>query len=95
MLNFRYSNIKFMKDKTGNCLKVTGDLQNCMSKSFNAVAFRITIFLNNVAIAHTTITINGFGANQMRNFEEKIEDIKYSYGFATVLRCEIYPESAY
>lgn len=95
MLNFRYTNIKFLNDKAGSCLKVTGDLQNCTNKSFNAVAFRITIFLNNVSMAHTTLTINGFGVNQVRSFEERIEDVKYSSGFLTALRCEIYMESAY
>ena len=84
-----------MKDETGNWLKVTGELQNCTNKSFNAVVFRITIFINNVPTAHTTVTINGFDINQARYFEKNIEDVSYSDGLKTALRCEIYPESVY
>ncbi len=95
MLNFRYINIKFVKDKAGNCMKLTGEIQNCMSKNFNAVAFRITIFLDNEPVANTVLIISGFGANQVRTFEQKIEEVKYSYEFKKKLRCEIYPESVY
>ncbi|MGD0336072.1 MAG: hypothetical protein ABSB18_03120 [Candidatus Omnitrophota bacterium] len=94
-MNFTYSNIRFTKDAAGNWLNVEGEIQNLTNKNYNAVAFRIVLFLNNTPAANAVLVINGFPAMQSRYFEQKIEELDYSDQIKEMLRCEIYPETAY
>ena len=95
MLNFSFSNIKFARGKTGVGLRLSGEVRNCMNKNFNSVAFRVTVFMNNLPIANTMLVINAFGSQQSHTFDKEIEEINYVDGLDRAVRCEIYPESAY
>ena len=66
-----------------------------MARDFNAVVFRIIVFVSSIPKANVTLTINGFPAKQSHYFEKEIEDIIYSEELKKAIRCEIYPESAY
>jgi len=95
MLNFSFSNIKFTRGKTGVGLRMTGEIRNCMDRNFNSVAFRITLFINNLPVANITLVINAFTSHQYRTFAKDIEEITYVDGLERVVRCDIYPESSY
>ena len=95
MLNFVFSNIKFARGRSGIGLRITGEVHNCMNKDFNSVAFRITVFLNNLPIANTMLVINAFGSRQSHTFDKDIDEVNYVDGLDRAVRCEIYPESAY
>lgn len=92
---FAYRNIQFKKHATENWLMVTGELDNTSGKNYHAVVFRIILFIKNIPVGNSVVTINGFYAGQARTFEAQIGELQYQQVKLETLRCEIYPESAY
>lgn len=92
---FPYRNIQFKKHVTENWLMVTGELNNTSGKNYHAVVFRIILFVKNIPVGNTVVTINGFYAGQTRTFEAQIGELEYQKIKPETVRCEIYAESAY
>jgi len=74
---------------------VKGEITNNAGRSYQAVVFRIVVFLKSVPVGSSSFTINGFFNGQTRTFEKKIEELEYSSLVKDALNYEIYAESAY
>lgn len=94
MVNFSYKNIEFKKHATEKWFIITGEIINNSGRNFNAVVFRIILFIKNIPVGNTVITINGFYAGQTRTFETQIGELDYRI-IPEITRCEIYAESTY
>lgn len=92
---FDFKNIEFKKHEQEDSLVVTGEIANRSGKSYNAVAFRIIVFLKNIPIGNATFTINAFSMGQTKKFTKQIGGLAYSAVIKDINRCEIYAESAY
>lgn len=73
---------------------VTGEITNNTSKNYNAVVFRLVVFIKTIPIANVAIIINGFYANQTKTFEAKVGELEYKI-IPEITRYDIYAESAY
>lgn len=92
---FPYRNIQFKKHPEEKWLMVTGELTNASDKNYHAIVFRIILFIKNIPVGNTTVTINGFYAGQTRTFEAQMGELEYQRLIRETIRCEIYPETAY
>ncbi len=93
-MNFAYNNVKFQKHTQENWLVVTGEITNNAGKNFNAVVFRLVVFVKAIPVANMVIAINGFFAGQTRIFETRVAELEYKI-IPEISRYEIYAESAY
>jgi len=92
---FRYDNISFKKDTEGDRLVVSGEITNISGKNYNAVVFRLILFIKGAPIGNIIITIHGFRSGQTKRFEKRTGDLEYSKVAKEISRYEIYPESGY
>lgn len=92
---FRYDNAGFKKDTEGDRLVVSGEITNTSGKKYNAVVFRLILFIKDIPISNTVITIHGFRSGQTKRFEKRAGDLEYSRVAKEISRYEIYPESGY
>jgi len=93
--NFYYDKVEFKKHKQGDWLVATGEMTNRSGKNYNAVVFRIILFIGNIPIGNAVITIRSFRNGQTRRFEKQIGELEYSKVVREISRYEIYPESSY
>jgi hypothetical protein len=97
-MRFLYNNITFQENAQEACLYVTGDITNNSDKDFNAVVFRMVLFIKSRRIGRLTITMNGFRNGQTRSFRELVGELELGHGLKIapeLIKYEIYPESAY
>lgn len=97
-MRFLYNNVNFKQDVQESALVVTGDITNDSGKDFNAVLFRMTLFIKTRCIGNLTITMNGFRNGQTKTFRESVGALELRTGVKMapgLLRYEIFPESAY
>jgi len=93
--NFYYDKIEFKKHEQGDWLVATGEITNRAGKNYNAVVFRLIIFIGDISVGNTVITIHGFHSGQKRRFEKQVGELEYSKVIKKISRYEIYPESGY
>jgi len=93
--SFYPRNITFKRHGQEDWLMVKGEITNSSGKNYNAVVFRIVVFIKSTPIGSAAVTINGFYNGQTRTFEKQIEELGYSKVANEITRCEIYAESAY
>ncbi len=93
-MNFSYNNFKFKKHEAENWLIITGEITNNSGKNYNAVVFRLVVFIKAIPIANAAIIINGFYAGQTRTFESRVAELEYKI-IPEITRYDIYAESAY
>jgi hypothetical protein len=100
-MRFLYNNISFKPGSNNNdegSLVVTGEITNDSGRDFNAVVFKMVLFIKTRCIGHLTITMNGFRNGQTKTFREMVSELELVPGFKIMpelIRYEIYPESAY
>ncbi len=97
-MRFLYNNISFKQNTHEDSLVVTGDITNNCGKDFNAVLFRMALFVKSKHIGNVTITMNGFRNGQTKTFRETVGELELGASFRItpeIIRYEIYPESAY
>ena len=95
-VSFLYNNVRFLQNPRDNSLMVKGEILNMSTKSFNAIVFRIVVFVSNKPSGHLCITFRGFYPGQTKVFEESLRCLGLSPATAlNVLSCEIFPESSY
>ena len=97
-LRFLYDNVSFQQNAQEASLVVTGDITNNSGKDFNAVVFRMILFIKTGRIGRLTITMNGFRNGQTRTFRELVGEVELGHGLKIapeLIRYEIYPEGAY
>ena len=92
---FTYKNINFKKHGASESLVVTGDIVNRSGRNYNAVVFRMVLFVKNTPVGSEVVTINGFLNGQTRSFEKEVGDLDYSRIASSITQCDIYAESAY
>lgn len=68
-MRFLYNDINFTQDAQEAALIVTGNITNNSGKDFNAVVFRMALFIKTRCIGHLTITMNGFRNGQTKNLQ--------------------------
>jgi len=93
--SFYPRNISFKRHEQEDWLVVTGEITNNSGRNYNAVVFRMVVFIKSTPIGNAAITINGFYNGQTRTFERQIEELGYSKVVNEITRCEVYAESAY
>jgi len=95
-VSFLYNNVCFLQNPRDNSLVVKGEILNMSTKSFNAIVFRIIIFVGNKPSGHICVTFRGFYPGQSKVFEESLRCLGLSPAIGpSVLSCEIFPESSY
>ena len=94
MLNFPYNNFKFKKHEQESYLMVTGEITNNTGRNYNAVVFRMVVFIKTIPIANVAIIVNGFYANQTKPVEVRVGELEYRI-IPEITRYDIYAESAY
>ena len=67
---FHYADVTLKRQVDGQGMLVTGEIINKSGKNYNAVAFRIILFIKDIFIGSATVTINGFCTGQRRRFEK-------------------------
>ena len=93
--NFYFNNITYQKDHRRNLLMVRGQISNGSGRNYDAVVFRMVVFVKNNPVSSKSFAINGFRAGQERAFEQTIEEAPYDEVMDQLLSCEIYAESGY
>lgn len=93
-MRFSYDNVHFKKHEQENWLMVTGEITNDSGKNYNAVVFRMVLFIKSIPIGNISINVKGFHAGQTKTFEVQMGELEYSL-IPQISRYEIYPESAY
>lgn len=93
--HFHYASVNFKKQANGDRLVITGEITNASMQNYQAVLFRIFLFLKKRPLYITSITINGFSGGQTRGFEKLIEELEYSKVMGSIAGCEIVAETAY
>ncbi|MFA5410698.1 MAG: hypothetical protein WC321_02415 [Candidatus Omnitrophota bacterium] len=93
--HFHYSNVTFKKQANGDRLVINGEITNASLQNYQAVLFRIFLYLKKRPLYIASITINGFNGGQTRGFEQLIEDLEYSKVIGSIVGCEIVAETAY
>jgi hypothetical protein len=97
-MRFLYNNVSFQPNASEGSFVATGDITNNSGRDFNAVVFRMTLFIKTRHIGQLTITMNGFRNGQTRTFRELVGELSSGSGFKIapeLIRYEIYPEAAY
>jgi len=95
-MRFLYNDINFTQDAQEASLVVTGNITNNSGKDFNAVVFRMTLFIKTKCIGNLTITMNGFRNGQTKTFRESVSELGLGLKILPeAIRHEIFPESAY
>jgi len=97
-IRFSYNNFSFKQDFEEATLVVTGEITNESGKDFNAVLFKMTLFVKNRHLGNLSITMNGFRNGQTKTFRKSIGEAELGLGLkiaTELIRYEIYPESAY
>jgi len=92
--NFLTTNIIYEKDKISNSVVVTGEITNRSGKDYNAVVFRLVLFVREKPVGHAMMTINGFSNNETKIFSKLVREADFRY-ITQAARTEIIPESAY
>lgn len=93
-MNFAYKNILFQKHERESWTVVKGEIHNGSSANYNAVAFRLVIFIKGEHLINTVVTINDFGAGRTRTFEKNLQMLDHK-SIDNILRFEIHPEGSY
>lgn len=73
----------------------TGEVTNNSGKNYNAVVFRIVLFIKSIPICNSTFVINGFLNGQTRKFEQQAGELEYKKVAKEISKYEIFAESAY
>ncbi len=92
--NFLVNNIVYEKDKISNAVVITGEISNRSGKDYNAVVFRVILFVREKPVGHGMMTINGFSNGETKMFAKLIREADFRY-ITQAARTEIIPESAY
>jgi len=95
MPNFDFHNVEIGKSRDLDEVVIKGEIYNSSEKSYNTVAVRVILFVNNIIIANTVFTINGLTNGSSKAFERKIEELVYSQIGRDINRYEIYVESSF
>lgn len=93
MLNFDYHNVKIGKAKDTDQIMVTGEISNFSDNSYNTVAVRVILFVQNIIISNTVFSVNGLTSGSTKAFELTVEDLQYSRIGKDITRYEIHTES--
>ncbi len=97
-MRFLYNNVSFKQAADEGSFVVRGEITNNSGKDFNAVVFRMVLFIKTICIGRLTITMNGFRNGQTKIFKELVSELGLGSGSKIrpeVIRYEICPESAY
>jgi hypothetical protein len=92
--HFEYNNIEFKKHEEG-WLVVKGEVTNSSGKNYHAVVFKIIMYMRNIPIGNTGLTIKGFYSGQTKIFEKQVEELKYDAVMHHKPTCQIFVESGY
>lgn len=93
--NFDYRNVGFKKDDQEDWLVATGEITNKSGRNYNAIVFRLILFIKSIPIGNAMITINGFHNGQTKRFEKRVGELEYRRVNEQITHYEIYPEGAY
>jgi hypothetical protein len=93
-MNFAYKNVEFKKHEKESWAVVRGEIHNNSGSNYNAVAFRLIIFIKGQHLINMIVTINNFGAGKTKVFEKNIQSLDHKL-IDSILRFEIHPEGAY
>jgi len=92
--NFLSTNIIYEKDKISNSAVITGEITNRSGKDYNAVVFKIILFIREKPVGHGMMTINGFSNGETKVFSKLIREADFRH-ITQSARTEIIAESAY
>lgn len=96
--NFNYYNVSYRKDPSSDkALRVTGEVKNASGANYSMAVFRITLYIQNKAVASGLVRIAGLAHNMTKSFETMVESIEVIDArlVSRINRCDIAFEGGY
>ena len=95
MRSITYHNVKIEKFKNSNRIILKGEITNDSGKSYNSVAVRVMLFVNNIITVNEVFLIHDLPDGTTKAFERHIYDLIFGQSLDDITRYELFTESCY